>query len=78
MHFKVLGWCGFVFLAAGLTILLFFPRDWTSYGCAAMLSSVTLYATGLVMVARQMARARRQANEMLRRVADEVERRKTK
>jgi uncharacterized membrane protein YqjE len=76
MHFRVLGWAGFVFLAAGLTVLIFGPKDWNSYGCAAVLTSVTLYVTGLVMVARQISRVRRQANEMLQRVADEMEKRK--
>lgn len=70
-----MGWAGFIFLAAGLTILIFGPRHWNSYGCAAVLTSLTLYVTGLVMVARQISRVRRQANDMLQRVADEMERR---
>jgi hypothetical protein len=73
MNLRVLGWSGFVFLAAGLIILLFIPK-WTSYGCAAVLTAVTLYGIGFFMVARQIAAVRRQANEMLERVAEEMER----
>jgi len=76
MHFRVLGWAGFVFLAAGLVVLIFGPKDWHSYGCAAVLTSVTLYVTGLLLVAQQISRVRRHANEMLQRVADEMEKRK--
>jgi hypothetical protein len=75
MHFRVLGWAGFFFLAVGLILLLFFPPEWTRYGCAAVLSAVTLYGVGLWMVARQIAIVRRHANEMLERVAEEMERR---
>lgn len=76
MHFRVLGWMGFGFLAAGLLVLLFGPAEWRSYGCGAVLTAATLYAIGLFLVARQIARIRRAANEMMRRVADELDRHK--
>jgi peptidoglycan/LPS O-acetylase OafA/YrhL len=75
MHFRVLGWAGFVFFAAGLLILLFWPAGYP-YGCGALLTAVTLYAAGLILVARQLAALRRKANEMMQRVAEEMERRK--
>jgi|SRR5688572_6384306 len=76
MPFKALGWVGFVFLAAGLLILLFGPDDWYAFGCAGVLTAITLYVTGLVMVVQQISRIRGQAGEMMRRVAEELERRK--
>ena len=75
MNLRVLGWSGFVFLAVGLVLLLFF-KEWTRYGCAAVLTAITLYGIGLWMVARQIAAVRRHANEMLERVAEEMERQK--
>ena|SRR5688572_21084048 len=75
MHLKVIGWIGFGFLAGGLLVLLFGPTDWYSFGCAGVLTALTLYGTGLVMVVRQISRIRVQAGEMMRRVAEEVERR---
>jgi hypothetical protein len=76
MHFRVLGWAGFVFLGAGLLILLFWPSGYP-YGCAAVLTAVTLYAAGLILVARQLAALRRKANELMQRVAEEMERKKS-
>lgn len=75
MHFRVLGWAGFVFLAVGLILVLFF-KPWQKYGCAALLTAATLYGIGLWMVARQIAAVRKRTNEMLERVAQEMERRK--
>jgi hypothetical protein len=72
---RVLGWSGFVFLAVGLILVLFF-KQWTRYGCAALLTAVTLYGIGFWIVARQIAAVRRHANEMLERVAEEMEKRK--
>lgn len=74
MHFKFIGWTGFVFLAIGLLVLIFGPKEWKSYGCGAVLTAITLYVTGLVLVARQIARIRDKANEMMMRVAEEMER----
>jgi len=76
MSLRVLGWTAFIFLASGLLVLLFGPREWRSYGCGAFLTAVTLYAVGLFMVARQVASIRRRANEMLERAAQEMEKRK--
>ena len=76
MNLRVLGWAGFIFLGAGLLILLFGPKEWRSFGCGALLTAVTLYGGGLFLVARQIARIRRAANEMMQRVADEMEKRK--
>lgn len=74
MSFKGIGWFGFIFFGAGLMVLLFGPKEWKPYGCGALLTAATLYGTGLVLVARHIARIRRQANDMLARVADEMER----
>ena len=76
MNLKAIGWIGFIFLAIGLLILYFGPQEWYAYGCAGILTAVTLYVTGFVMVARQISRIRGQAGEMMRRVAEEMERRK--
>lgn len=76
MNLRVLGWSGFAFLGAGILVLIFGPREWKSFGCGALLTAATLYVTGLLLVVRQIARVRRKANEMLQRVADEMERRK--
>ena len=76
MPFKFLGWSGFIFLGIGLLLIIFGPREWKPFGCGALLTSVTLYVTGLVLLARQIARVRDKANEMMMRVADEMERRK--
>jgi len=73
---KVLGWMGFFFLASGLVVVLFYPPEWRSLGCGAIMTAVTLYGAGLFLVARQVARIRRRANDMLQRVADELEGRK--
>jgi hypothetical protein len=76
MNLRVLGWSGFTFLGAGLLVLLFGPKEWKAFGCGALLTAATLYVTGLVLVVRQIAHVRRKANEMLQRVAEELERRK--
>jgi hypothetical protein len=76
MSFKGLGWFGFIFFGAGLLVLLFGPDEWKPYGCGALLTAATLYGTGLVLVARHIARIRRQMNDMLARAADEMDRRK--
>jgi len=76
MHLKFIGWSGFIFLATGLLLLIFGPKEWKSYGCGAVLTAITLYVTGLVLVARQIARVKDKANEMMMRVAEEMERRK--
>ena len=76
MQFKVLGWTGFVFLAAGILVYFFGPSHWRHFGCGAMLTAVTVYVVGLILVARQIAVIRRKANEMMQRVAEEMERRK--
>jgi hypothetical protein len=75
MHFRVLGWAGFAFLAVGVLILLFGPSTWRNFGCGALLTAVTLYIVGLILVARQIAAIRRKANEMMQRVAEEMEHR---
>lgn len=77
MHFRVLGWAGFIFLAAGLAIMLFLPPQWSYVGCGSILTAVTLYIIGLIMVARQIATIRRRANQMLQRLAEEMERKKS-
>ena len=64
---------GFLFLASGLVVYLLYPPEWRSFGCAALLTAVTLYGAGLFLVARQIARIRHRANEMLQRVAEELE-----
>jgi hypothetical protein len=76
MNLKVLGWAGFVFLAAGILILIFGPVEWKSFGCGALLTAATLYVTGLVIVVRHIARIKHAANEMMRRVAEDMEKRK--
>lgn len=76
MGLKVLGWSGFVFLGGGLLVFFLGPREWRSIGCGALLTAVTIYLVGFWMVVRQIAGIRRRANEMLTRVAEEMERKR--
>ena len=77
MRIRVLGWAGFLFLAAGLLILLFGPSEWRSFGCGALLTSVTVYGIGLYFVARQIATVRHRVADMLERTAQEMEKKKS-
>ncbi|HEY3225916.1 MAG TPA: hypothetical protein VGK61_02835 [Planctomycetota bacterium] len=76
MPLRALGWVGFVFLGAGLLILLFGPREWRSFGCGALMTAVMVYGWGLWTVARQIAGIRRRAEQMLERAAEEMDKKK--
>ena len=76
MSLRLLGWLGFIFLAGGLLVMIFGPVEWRSFGCGAMITAVMIYGWGLWQVARMISGVRRRANDMLERVAQEMERRK--
>ncbi|HKS16583.1 MAG TPA: hypothetical protein VJU16_04670, partial [Planctomycetota bacterium] len=61
MNLRVLGWAGFIFLAAGIILFLFGGERWRPYGCGALLTAVTIYGVGLFLVIRMVARMRRAA-----------------
>ena len=76
MNYKLLGWVGFAFLAGGLLVYVFGPREWKPFGCGAMLTALTLYAVGLFLIIRMIRRTKRGVESMMRRVLEEAERRK--
>lgn len=76
MNFKLLGWLGFAFLAAGLLVYIFGPTSWKPFGCGAMLTAATLYAVGLFFIVRMIRRTKQGVEEMMRRVIEQSGRRK--